>query len=138
MEHLSNMIRLAPFLGLILLSSSARECSNDEFTRHSGHIIAFDVATEIRAGERVEINVTYEGGNNGCAVADHLETSFENDTLFIDAWYRVPKEEQVCAMVMPVHQLIHEFTPNRSGAFVVSNLDRSVTRSFTLIEAPVE
>lgn len=132
------MIRLASLFGLLLLSSGARECSSDGFTKHLGQVIAFDVAEETRAGDRVEISVTFEGGNNGCAEADRLETTFENDTLFIEAWYRTPTEEKVCAMVMPVHQLVYEFTTERSGRFVVSNLDRSISRSFKLIEAPVE
>ncbi|WP_306643571.1 hypothetical protein [Sanyastnella coralliicola] len=103
-------------IGAFALILSA--CSSDEYDILKGNVNAISGPDSIKINTPFEVQVTFTGGTNGCATADHLENSRTDTTIQVLAYYRVPREEQICTMVVPMHSLTMSCTLSSPGKHV--------------------
>ncbi len=137
------MIRSLLAMALLSALTQAQSCSNAEnadtgsaetHTTLEGQVIAFTAPDTVQVNHPVTLTVAFEGGTNGCAEPVRLESEATSMQLTVRAFYRVPNEEQICTMVVPLHEmeLTHTFT--QAGSYNLCAGDQQVLRTIEVIE----
>jgi hypothetical protein len=141
------MIRSLLAMALLSALTQAQSCSNTEnaetgsaetHTILEGRVIAFTAPDTVQVNQAVTLTVAFEGGTNGCAEPVRLEPEATQMQLAVRAFYRVPNAEQICTMVVPLHemQLTHTFT--QVGSYVLCAGDQSILSTIVVIQTAHE
>lgn len=118
------------FLSLFLLTN----CTKEDFNRHQGTITKMSGPESVQAGTPFVIEVTFNGGTNGCAVADEQQTAGDVNGTVITAFYKTPKAEQICTMVVPVHSLNLSAKFDDPGTYHFTSKDGTVSYSVAVTQ----
>lgn len=82
-----------------------------------GQITQIKSLVNITLGQSDTITVTFRGGINGCAKADHLEATTIGLTVIFKAYYNYPLHATICTDNLPIHQLKYVFKPAAKGTY---------------------
>lgn len=82
-----------------------------------GKILSVKCPTTVAIGDTATIEVSFSGGVNGCAKADHLNVTKNKEAFSIEAFYNYPKKPSICTMQIPMHSLTYSFTPEKKGVY---------------------
>lgn len=125
-KYPNRMIRSLLAMALLSALTQTQSCNSDEkvesgssetHTVLEGQVIAFDLPDSVRVNETITFNVQFEGGTNGCAEPVNLVPEAEDFRLTVRAYYKVPKVEQMCTMVVPLHELPLTYTFKQAGTY---------------------
>lgn len=141
------MIRSLLAMALLSTLTQAQSCSNNENTETSsaethttleGRVVEFNIPDTVQVNQAVTFTVAFEGGTNGCAEPVRLEPQTTGMQLAVRAFYRVPNTEQICTMVVPLHEmpLTHTFT--QAGSYALCAGDQSVVRTLVVTQTAHE
>ncbi|WP_154647926.1 hypothetical protein [Pedobacter arcticus] len=92
-----------------------------------GQITEIESLSEISLGQTDTVVVIFNGGTNGCAIADHLETKVTDNSVSIKAYYNYPKAQEICTTNIPVHTLKYTFKPTKKGLYTYKSFDGEIT-----------
>ncbi len=84
-----------------------------------GQITSINVKDNALVGEAVIIKVSFNGGTDGCAKPSHLRVVQNDFQISIQSFYSYPKAPGICTMVVPRHELTHEFSPHKKGIYTI-------------------
>lgn len=103
-----------------------------------GRVVEFNIPDTVQVNQAVTFTVAFEGGTNGCAEPVRLEPQTTGMQLAVRAFYRVPNTEQICTMVVPLHEmpLTHTFT--QAGSYALCAGDQSVVRTLVVTQTAHE
>lgn len=119
------------YLGLAILLLC---CSKSDYDILAGQIQSFSAPDTVLVGTPFEVEVTFSGGNNGCAQAERLETNRSGGKTVVSAYYRLPREEQICTMVVPMHRLPLSMAFTTPGNHTITDQENQVVHTFTVVE----
>ena len=100
--------------------------SQPEYDILKGQILSVSTPDSVAFGDTVYVSVSFSGGTNGCAKADHLKVDSEDNLLMIEAYYNYPQKPEMCAMYVPTHKLIYKFVPTRKGIIKISSFNEEI------------
>jgi len=114
------MRKIAFIFCLFLLSCSEEKADT---TVLIGQITKIESLANITLGQSDTIVVTFNGGTDGCAKADHLEATTTRFTITFKAYYNYPAHATICPENIPIHQLKYVFKPTSKGTYTYQSLD---------------
>lgn len=71
-------------------------------------------------GQKLKIDVVY-GGQDGCSEQGHIEITTIGYQITVKAFYHQPKSQNACTMLFPYFNGFFEFTPDKSGTFIIKS-----------------
>lgn len=123
---------------LIIISCSRRGIEKGEETTDrdilSGQITSIDVKDNASVGEAVIIKVSFNGGTDGCARPSHLRFVQNDFQISIQAFYSYPKAPGMCTMIVPKHELTHEFSPHKTGIYTIQTSNNKNVKATIKVE----
>ena len=125
-------------LSLFASALAPRSCEEADSLKE-GSPIALSAPQFVVPGANFAVVVNFEGGTNGCAKA-HSLTLQGSDTLKVVKAYYVQEEieGQLCATVMPVHELTINDTAPAEGQVRYVDVDGRELGRVTVRKAPTE
>jgi hypothetical protein len=131
-------MRVVFLFSLILSAAAPRSCANQPEILE-GMPVMISAPQFVVPNANFTLVVNFEGGTNGCAKAHGLALE-GNDTLKVVKAYYIQEtiEGQLCAAVMPVHELSIESTAPETGGVRFVTSDGVELAKVTVREAPAE
>lgn len=124
-------LKFTLFLGLAALLLA---CGKSDYDILAGQIRTFNAPDTVSVGTPFEVEVEFTGGNNGCAQAERLETNRSGGKTIVSAYYRMPREEQICTMVIPMHKLPLSMVFTSPGSYTITDQEDKVVHTFMVVE----
>lgn len=131
-------MRALLLLSLLATAAAPRSCEESSPLKE-GMPIAVSAPSFVVPGATFAVMVTFEGGTNGCAKPHSLVLE-GSDTLKVVRAYYVQEvvEGQLCATVMPVHELTIEDAAPSNGMVRYLNATGEELGRVTVREAVAE
>jgi hypothetical protein len=121
------------FLCFFVINCSKEEELKTDYEINIGKIINIESLSNISLGQSDTIEITFSGGINGCAHADHLETSAIADTIIFKAYFNYPINPRICTDNIPIHKLKFVFKPSSVGTYTYRSFDTE-SESITIVD----
>lgn len=119
---------------IVLCLSTYISCTDNEYDILLGRIESISVPDTVRVNHTFEISTSFSGGTNGCAIPSHVEINHSEENAIIAAYYKVPREEVACTMVIPSHHLKSELVFSSTGKKTLQDVKGSVVKEILVIE----
>lgn len=119
---------------LTFLCFFAMNCAKEEdptgYRISIGKIDKIESLSNISLGQTDTIVITFSGGTNGCAHADHLEPSIFGNTIFFKTYYNYPTDPRIiCTCNIPIHTLKYYFKPPSVGTYTYKSFNTAAESS---------